>query len=246
MGSEPTRCVTVSIAGLHDRPVSVAQCPISVVVSVMRVGILRCLGRATCGIRPVVRSAGSGSATRIPAISRPSTAALRATRASWSAVAAPAETPITVDVVRIVAATRRALPSTTATTTVSAAPSRWPMCSSSLTATRRCLDRFGGTVAAHAARSVAAASASCRGPMTSAVGIPWAAAKAASCGPSVRAFGSVDSESTASEEPPPSRGSEGSVAPRPSWWRALRSCQASAAPGSYSARSSSQSAASDG
>src|ERR1700761_4248613 len=104
VGFELAQPVTVSIVGRHDRPVSVAQCLISIVVPVMRVGLLRCLGRATCGIRPVVRSAGSGSATRIPAMSRPSTAALTATRASSSAVAAPAETPSTVDVVRIVAA----------------------------------------------------------------------------------------------------------------------------------------------
>ena len=66
----------------------------------MRVGILRCPRRPSCGKRPVVASAESGSATSIPVTSRPLEAAFTATRASWSAVAAPAETPITAAVVR--------------------------------------------------------------------------------------------------------------------------------------------------
>ena len=66
-------------------------------------------------------SAESGSATMIPAMSRPSLAALTATRASCSAVATPAETPSTVAVVRITWATCDAWSSTTATTMVSAA-----------------------------------------------------------------------------------------------------------------------------
>ena len=51
-------------------------------------------------------SVGSGSATRIPAISRPSFAALTAALASCSAFAPPAETPSTAEVVRIVSGTR--------------------------------------------------------------------------------------------------------------------------------------------
>ena len=57
--------------------------------------------------------------------------------------------------------------------------------------------------AAHAACSAAVVFASCWGPITSAVGIPSAAAKTASCGPSARAWRSEDSESTAIEEPGP-------------------------------------------
>ena len=78
--------------------VSVGHLLISVVMPVMRVGILRGPRRPSCGRRPVVASAESGSATSIPVISRPSDTALTAARASWSAVAAPAETPSSVAV----------------------------------------------------------------------------------------------------------------------------------------------------
>src|SRR6266702_2278895 len=100
--------------------VRVAHRLISVIVPVRRVGILRCDGRAGCGIRPVVWSVASGSATTMPAIWRLSPAALTATRASCSAVTAPAETPSTVVAACIVSATRGARPSTTETMTVSA------------------------------------------------------------------------------------------------------------------------------
>src|SRR6516225_5565211 len=78
---------------------------ISVAMPVMRVGSLRCARRPSCGRRPVVASAESGFATSIPVISRPSETALTASRASCSAVAAPAETPSSVTVVRIVSGT---------------------------------------------------------------------------------------------------------------------------------------------
>ena len=86
---------------------------------VMRVGSLRWPRRPSCGTRPVVASSESGSATSIPVISRPSETALTAARASWSAVAAPAETPSSVAVVRIMSGTCGFRPSTTPTTTVS-------------------------------------------------------------------------------------------------------------------------------
>ena len=54
----------------------------------------------------------------IPAMSRLSSAALTATRASWSAVAAPAETASTVVAPRVVSDTSGARPSTTATITI--------------------------------------------------------------------------------------------------------------------------------
>src|SRR5215475_9183437 len=57
---------------------------ISVAIPVMRVICLRCVHRPSCGRRPVVASAESGSATSIPVISRPPESALTATRASWS------------------------------------------------------------------------------------------------------------------------------------------------------------------
>ena len=63
---------------------------ISVVSPFTHAGLrVRRTGLAELGIWPVVLSSGSGLATRIPAISRPSMAALTATLASWSAVAAP-------------------------------------------------------------------------------------------------------------------------------------------------------------
>ena len=85
---------------------------------------LRCVHRPSCGRRPVVASAESGSATSIPLISRPPESALTATRASWSAVAAPAETPSSVAAVRIVPGICGFRPSTTPTNTASEA-SRW-------------------------------------------------------------------------------------------------------------------------
>src|SRR6201999_1286579 len=69
----------------------------SVLMPVSLVGILGA-GRGNCGIRPVVRSDWSGSATSRPASSRPPPAALIAAAASCSAVAPPAETPSTVAV----------------------------------------------------------------------------------------------------------------------------------------------------
>ena len=50
---------------------------ISVVMLFRRAGGRYCAGRGCSGMRPVVWSAGSGSATRIPAISRPSAASAR-------------------------------------------------------------------------------------------------------------------------------------------------------------------------
>ena len=115
-----------------------------------------------------------------PGDMRPSPAALTATRASCSAVAAPAETPSTVTLARIVSATRGAWPSTTQRprsarigrlVDVFADPAADPQMSRPLA---------GTAAAAHAARSVAVTFASCCGPMTSAVGIPRDAAKTAS------------------------------------------------------------------
>ena len=80
----------------------VVHCLISVGKSLTRVGNGRRTAGASRGIRPVVWSPGSGFATRMPKMSRPSAAAAVAARASSSAVAAPAETPSTVAVVRIV------------------------------------------------------------------------------------------------------------------------------------------------
>src|SRR5215469_4036340 len=76
---------------------------VSTVTPVSRVGPLQCAGLESCGRRPVVWSFGSGSATRIPEMtSRPAAAALAAARAICSAVTAPADTPRTVAVVRVV------------------------------------------------------------------------------------------------------------------------------------------------
>src|SRR6516165_7692913 len=90
------------------RPVFVVHRLVSAFTSAGRVGILRRVGRLNCGTRPVVWSAGSGSATIIPSICRSSAAALTATPASCAAVTAPAETPSTVALVRIVSAMRGA------------------------------------------------------------------------------------------------------------------------------------------
>src|SRR5262249_6626028 len=119
--------------------IALAYAHLLVTVPVRRVGSRRCVGRDGAGRRPVVWSAESGSATRIPAISRPSPAVLTATRASFSAVAEPAEIPSTVAVVRITSPTCGAWSSTTATTTVSAAERGEPASSSSSfpTVTRR-------------------------------------------------------------------------------------------------------------
>src|SRR5262249_43491441 len=90
-------------------------------VLVIRVGPFRCAGRASCGRRPVVWSAGSGPARRTPVLSGRAAAALAAAGAICSAVAAPAETPRTVALARVVSATWGFCPSTTATKTVSTA-----------------------------------------------------------------------------------------------------------------------------
>src|SRR5205823_3219446 len=118
-GLEPLGQAVVSVKGEYDRLVLVGHALISITAVVMRLGILCCPGRASWGRRPVVGSAGSGSATSIPSMSRPSPAALATTRTSCCAVAAPEVTPTSVVVARIVLATRGARPSTTATTTTS-------------------------------------------------------------------------------------------------------------------------------
>src|SRR5271166_3493164 len=161
ISSEPLRPGIISVQGEYSYIVSVGHFLISVVMPVMRVGILRCARRPSCDIRPVVASSESGSATSIPVISRPSETALTAARASWSAVAAPAETPSSVAVVRIVSGIPGFLPSTTATTTANVA-SGCTSAPASETTTRKCLGRFhdsGG--AAQAVRSVAVTVASC-------------------------------------------------------------------------------------
>ena len=114
---------------------------ISVIMPVTRGGVLRAARRSSCGKRPVVASFGSGSATSIPVISRSSETALMATRASWSAVAAPAETPSKVAVVRIVAGTCGFRPLMTTTTTASVT-SGGTSTSSSATMSRRCARPF--------------------------------------------------------------------------------------------------------
>ena len=84
-----------------------------------------------------------------------------AARASWSAVAAPAETPSSVAVVRIVSGTCGFRPSTTPTTTVNAA-SGCTSTSLSETSTCKCPGRFddaGG--AAQAVCSAAVTVAPC-------------------------------------------------------------------------------------
>src|SRR5262249_30650686 len=114
--------VSLPVQGQRDRLVIVIHRLVPAYSPVIRVGILRCTGRDSSGTRPVVWSAGSGLATRVPEISRPSPAALVATRASCSAVTAPAETASTVAVALIVSATCGLSPSTTATTTTRPAP----------------------------------------------------------------------------------------------------------------------------
>jgi cobalamin synthase len=128
---------------------------------VTRAAILR-TGRPNCGRRPVVVSFESGSATTMAVISRSSETALIATRASWSAVAAPAETPSTVAVVRIVVAgTFGFRPSTTATTTASVTSCGTPT-SSSATTSRKWAGQAGDAGgAAQALRSAAVTVASC-------------------------------------------------------------------------------------
>src|ERR1700745_1427259 len=68
---------------------------ISVLKRLRGVGFFGGGGGASRGTRPVERSVRSGSATRMPTTSRPSTAAQTAARASCSAVAAPADTATT-------------------------------------------------------------------------------------------------------------------------------------------------------
>src|SRR5437773_146452 len=153
---------------------------ISVAMPVMRFIGLRCVHRPSCGRRPVVASAESGSATSIPEISRPPESALTATRASWSAVAAPADTPSSVAAVRIAPGSCGLRPSTN----TARAASRWPPVSpsrSALTLPSRCpsgprtcrlLGLFGGAGGvAHAVGSEPVIVAYCWG-MVRAVGIP--------------------------------------------------------------------------
>src|SRR5262249_57837608 len=124
VGPEPAGRIIVSIQGRHDCPVIVICHLVPAYSLVIRLGIRRRTGRDSSGTRPVVWSDGSGLTTRVPAISRPSLAALVATRASCSAVTAPAETASTVAVARIVSATCGLSPSANAATTTTAAPSR--------------------------------------------------------------------------------------------------------------------------
>ena len=146
---------------------------ISVAMPVMRVGARRPARRPSCGRRPVVASAESGFATRMPVSSRPPETALTASRASWSAVAAPAETPSSVAVVWARSGTCGFRPSTTPTTTDSVTPG-WPPASrgkpsstarsTSGSDTSTCrffghLAELGG--AAQAVRSEAVTAASC-------------------------------------------------------------------------------------
>jgi len=104
-----------------------------------------------------------------------------ATRASCRAVTAPAETPSTVAVARIVRATSGFWPSTTATTTVNLAPRSISASWRLFTVTCSFLEpREGVGSAAQAARSMAVVFTSCWGPTISTVGIPSDAAKTAS------------------------------------------------------------------
>ena len=105
--------VAVGHPSYYHRLVCVIHCRVSVGIPVRCVGARPAVGRACCGRRPVVWSVESGSATRIPASWRPLSAALTATRASLSAVAAPADTPSTATVVRILSVTRGVCSSTT-------------------------------------------------------------------------------------------------------------------------------------
>jgi len=84
-------------------------------------------------MRPVVRSVESGSATKIPATSRPAAAADMATRANCSAVAFPADTPITVVAAPTLSGTLGLRGSTTVTITVIAGLSSGSMSPSPLT-----------------------------------------------------------------------------------------------------------------
>ena len=134
-------------------------------------------------------------------ISRPSAPAATAARASCSAVDAPAETPRTVALVRIVPGISGARLSTTATTMTRAVSGSMSIAAlvisgnSQQAAADRCLAGV-----AHAVRRVAVAAVFCCGPTTSDVGMFCEAAKAASCGPRARAPGSEERDSTRSEE----------------------------------------------
>ena len=130
-----------------------------------------------------------------PVISRPSPAATTAARASCSAVAAPAETPMTVASARVVSGILGVRLSTTATTMTSPGSGcrRRPLRRRS-PGVGRFVDAAGSRLARGAERGRVLVS--CCGPTTSAVGMPCEAAKTASWGPRARALASEDRDST--------------------------------------------------
>ena len=173
-------------------------------------------------------------------MSRPSAAAAVATRASSSAVAPPDETPSTVAVVRAVGGTagsRHRSPARHGERRGNLADSP-----SSVTMSRSGFPRpeVACAPAAHAVCSVAVTFTSCCGPITRAVEIPRAEAKAASCGPRASAVGSEARDKTVTDT---------RVRRRRPRRTAAAACPASTRPptsGSYSSSSLAHDAGSDG